>query len=107
MAGCPYTWFRSFFGKATTSRGLSSDKPADHLHVRVVRDGEERVAVALPAQSARWLIELIPGDVVDKIRREEIPLDEILDGLKSQKVLFQRKIFSMQDSARQVDVWLE
>lgn len=107
MAGCPYTWFRSFFGKATTSRGLSSETRAEFLHERVIRDGEERVAVALPAQSARWLIDLIPSDVVDKIREEEIPLDAILGDLKSQKILFQRKIFSMEDSARQVEVWLE
>jgi hypothetical protein len=104
MATCPYTWVRGFF-----SSGAKADpgEPARNLMVRVVRDGEERVRVALPSKSARWLIELIPADVVAKIKAEAIPLEEITADLNRQEVLFPRPIFSLADEHRQVTVWLE
>jgi hypothetical protein len=75
--------------------------------VRVVRDGEERVRVALPSRSAKWLIELIPADVVRKIREEAIPLDEITEDLNRQEILYPRAIFSLSEPGREVTVWLE
>jgi len=75
--------------------------------VRVVRDGEERVRVSLPARSARWLIELIPADVIAKIKAEEIPLDEMIQDLAMTPVLFARPIFSLAEGGRSVDIWLE
>jgi len=75
--------------------------------VRVMRDGEQRVMVSLPSKSARWLIELIPADVVAKIREEEIPLDAITEELNQTDVLYPRAIFSLTEAHRQVDVWLE
>lgn len=105
MSKCPYTWVRSFFVKpAGTS---NPNEPARNLMVLVVRDGEERVRVALPSKSARWLIELIPADVVKKIRAEEIPLDAITAELNEQETLYPRPIFSLNEPNRQVEVWLE
>ncbi|MCC7053397.1 MAG: hypothetical protein IT355_09020 [Gemmatimonadaceae bacterium] len=104
MASCPYTWVRSLFG----ARGAAPPgEPAKNLMVRVVRDGEERVMVSLPSRSARWLIELIPADVVARIREEQIPLDAITADLGSQAVLYPRPIFSLIEPGRQVEVWLE
>lgn len=104
MARCPYTWVRNLFaGTSATPPG----EPARHLHVRVVRDGEERVLVALPAKSARWLLEVIPGDVQRRIREEEIPLDEISAELHAQEVHYPRAIFTLAEERRRVDVWLE
>ncbi len=103
---CPYTWFKSLLS-SSHSPAENSNKPASNLHVRVIKQGQETVRVALPAQSARWLMELIPSEVVDKIRAEKIPLDEVLNDLKTQEVLHRRNIFSLHEEHRQVDVWLE
>jgi hypothetical protein len=82
-------------------------EPAKNLMVRVVRDGEERVRVALPSRSAKWLIELIPADVIAKIKAEQIPLEAITEDLNQQPVLYPRPIFSLDEEHRQVTVWLE
>lgn len=105
MAGCPYTWVRGVLG--ITAKPAKDGDPAKHLMVRVVRDGDERVKVWLPAQGARRLMDLIPDDVMDKIRNEEIPIDDIMEDLRREPTLYPRPIFSSHDDARQVDVWLE
>jgi hypothetical protein len=104
MSSCPYTWVRGLFSSRSATK---PGDPARHLMVRVVRDGEERVMVSLPSKSARWLIELIPAEVVARIREEEIPLDAITEELNQTDVLYPRPIFTLTDSHRQVDVWLE
>ncbi len=82
-------------------------QPARNLMVRVVRDGEERVLVSLPSTSAHWLIELIPADVVARIREEQIALDAITEELNRTEQLYPRPFFLLTNSYRQVDVWLE
>jgi len=104
MSSCPYTWVRGLF---SSGKPAAPGEPAKNLMVRVVRDGEERVRVALPSKSAKWLIELIPADVVRRIREEEIPLDAITEDLNHQEVLYPRPIFALEDEHRQVQVWLE
>ncbi len=104
MARCPYTWVRSFF---STPSAAAPGEPAQHLRVRVVRDGEQRVLVTLPARSARWLMEVIPQDVQDKIRAEEIPLDAMMEELHEETVHYPRRIFTLTEAHRQIDVWLE
>ncbi len=106
MSKCPYTWVRGLFSSSATS-DASPGRPAKHLMVRVVRDGEERVRVALPARSAKWLIELIPADVVEKIRAEDIPLDAMMHDLNQQNDFYPRPIFALSEQHRSVDVWLE
>jgi hypothetical protein len=106
MAKCPYTWVRGLF-RGGSKDNVDPSKPAENLMVRVVRDGEERMLVALPAKSARWLIELIPGDVVEKIRAEDIPLDDISRDLTESPVLHRGEIFTLDEERRQVKVWLE
>lgn len=104
MATCPYTWVRAFF---TSNTPAAPGEPAKNLMVRVVRDGKQKVRVALPARSARWLLDLIPDEVVETIRAEEIPLEAIMLDLSNQKELYPRQIFSLSDPSRQVDIWLE
>ena len=106
MSKCPYTWVRGFFGAGPRTTSDPS-LPAKHLMVRVVRDGEERVRVTLPARSAKWLIEIIPADVVEKIRAEDIPLDAMMRDLSAQDDFHARSIFTLSEAHRQVDVWLE
>ncbi len=106
MSKCPYTWVRGFFG-AGAKAASGTQTRAEHLMVRVVRDGEQRVLVSLPARSAKWLMELIPADVQDKIRAEEIPLDAMMLDLNQQDDFTPRPIFSLADAHRSVEVWLE
>ena len=49
----------------TSNTPAAPGEPAKNLMVRVVRDGEQKVRVALPARSARWLLDLIPDEVVE------------------------------------------
>jgi hypothetical protein len=104
MSKCPYTWFRGLF---SSSRPHVPGAPADHLHVRVLKNGSETVRVALPSQSARWLIELIPSDVLQKIRNEAIPIDKILSDLTNRTSLEPQPIFKLDEPHRVVEVWLE
>lgn len=104
MKTCPYTWVRAFF---TSNTPAVPGEPAKNLMVRVVRDGQQKVRVALPARSARWLLDLIPDEVVEKIRAEDIPLEAMMLDLSTQKELYPRQIFSLSDPSRQVDIWLE
>lgn len=106
MATCPYTWVRAFFSP-NSSTPANPGEPAKNLMVRVVRDGQQKVRVALPARSARWLLDLIPDEVVEKIRAEDIPLEAMMLDLSTQKELYPRQIFSLSDPSRQVDIWLE
>ncbi|MDX2182910.1 MAG: hypothetical protein SFW08_02890 [Gemmatimonadaceae bacterium] len=103
MATCPYTWVRNLLRPRQSDPGA----PAQHLMVRVVRDGEERVRVALPARSARWLLEVIPPDVVRRIREEEIPIDSMAELLQRGDALYPGELFALRDANRDVAVWLE
>lgn len=102
MSKCPYTWIRGFFGVQTKASGEAS-----HLRVQVNREANTVVDVALPARSARWLIELIPDDVISKIREEGIPLNEIQENLNQVSVLTPCDIFTLREPTREVKVWLE
>ncbi len=77
------------------------------MRVTVTRGQDTTVDVALPARSARWLIDLIPEDVMTKIRAEGIPIDEIQGDLSLSAVLTPRQIFKLSEPQRVVQVWLE
>jgi hypothetical protein len=101
MSKCPYTFVKSMFGKPHPT------KEASHLRVTVTRGEETTVDAALPAHSARWLMELIPEDVLTQIYKEGIPIEKIQEDLSQQKVLFPRKIFTLTEPHRAIDIWLE
>ena len=102
MSLCPYTYITGLFKKGTSAGG-----EAQSLRVLVYRDGVEKVSVTLPARSARWLIDLIPEDVVLKIKEEKIPIEDIQKELAESPRLFPRDIFSLMEQHRSVKVWLE
>lgn len=102
MSTCPYTWVRNLFGS-----GKSNGVIAKHLRVSVIKNKVTVVDVALPANSARWLIDLIPQDVLTKIRSEGIPIEEIQDDLAKREVLNKTQIFSLVEPERTVQVWLD
>lgn len=101
MSKCPYTWVKSFFKTNTNS------EIASFLRVKVMREGDTKVDVSLPARSAGWLIDLIPGDVVAKIKEEGIPLEEIQTDLARRDSYVPQPVFSLEEPHRVVTVWLE
>jgi hypothetical protein len=103
MSKCPYTWFKNIFSSTTAN----PNSEANYLRVAVTKNGDRVVDVSLPARSARWLLELIPSDITDKIRLEGIPIDDIQDELSKRKELFPQKIFKLTETHREVEVWLE
>lgn len=102
MSLCPYTWVVGLMKPSQTPGAEASQ-----LRVRVTRDTVVTVDVTLPAHSARWLIDLIPSDVVAKIREEMIPIDSIQDTLAQSQKLFPQEIFELKEVNREVKVWLE
>jgi len=105
MSKCPYTWVKGLF--SSNKKQKNCGDLAQELRVRVQKKGEITVDVSLPAKSARWLIELIPYEVLEKIYAEGIPIDDMQEELASKKELFPKKIFSLQEDERSVQVWLE
>jgi hypothetical protein len=103
--GCPYTWFRSFLSRSPQVRIEGAE--ARSLRVQVHKGGEMVVDVELPARSARWLMELIPGDVLSKIRAEQIPIDQMQLELEQRAKLYPEELFFLNETERQVHVWLE
>ncbi len=103
MAKCPYTWFRGLFG-ANVEKATAE---ARSLRVTVDRDGERKVDVELPSRSARWLIDLIPAEVVARIRAEGIPLDDMQAELARATRLAPGELFTLRETTRSVRVWLE
>ena len=103
MGKCPYTFLKKIFSSVETPATFE----AKYLRVSVTKNEELVVDVSLPARSARWLIDLIPEDVMAKIRGEGIPIDQIQTDLCSRDKLLPQSIFKLTESFRIVDVWLE
>ena len=101
MSKCPYTWFKSVFS------GNSNSSEANSLRVTVHKQNEKTVDVSLPARSARWLIDLIPENVLDRIHQEGIPLEDIQKELAQCPRLEPQEIFEMNHPNGSVRVWLE
>jgi hypothetical protein len=103
LSKCPYTAFIGLF--SGNKKNLNGG--ANALRVTVEKGGEKTVDVTLPARSARWLMELIPDDVMEKIRLEKIPIDSMQKDLEAVESLFPQEIFLLNEPGRAVRVWLE
>lgn len=107
MSKCPYTWVKSLFA----GKKSQEDGQANNLRVTVTRTTqgktETTVDVALPAKSAHWLIDLIPSDVLEKIKREGIPIEAMNQDLRQREFLGPQALFTLVEPERSVRVWLE
>ena len=104
MKSCPFSFILRSSDR--TSSG-DPEAPASNLRVLVKKCGKKIVDVWLPAHSARWLMDLIPEEVLEKIHQEQIPIVEIQKELEKQKILMAREIFKLNEEHRSVHVWLE
>lgn len=109
MSACPYTYIKKLFKITSNDTDFISttEQIAKYLRVRVIKNQVTTVDVFLPAQSANWLIDLIPEHIVNKIREENIPLELIQENIKKQKVKYQQIIFKLIDQEKNILVWLE
>jgi hypothetical protein len=82
-------------------------KEATSLRLTVVRGQTKTVDLSFPAVSARWLLDLIPNEVVRKIEASGVLLEDIQKRLASSEKLTPQKIFMLEEPNRTIHVWLE
>ncbi len=82
---------------------------ASHLRISISKMGKTTVDLSFPAHCARWIMEMIPDDLLVKIRRKGIPLDAIQDRLFNMPVLSPCDLFHLEDieEEKKIKVWLE
>ncbi|MGZ4955224.1 MAG: ABC1 kinase family protein [Methylobacter sp.] len=90
-----------------TVHALSFDQQATMLCVRVSENGEQRVAVKMPAEAVLDLEHLIPEDVLERIKEAgKIDLKQLRDSIRSNGIIPQQ-LFDFEDGIKTYRVWLE
>jgi predicted unusual protein kinase regulating ubiquinone biosynthesis (AarF/ABC1/UbiB family) len=90
-----------------TTRALSFDQQAAKLCVKVTEKGESRVSVAMPAEAVLDLEQLIPEDVLERIRASgKIDLKLLGDNIRTNGITPQQ-LFTFEDGSKIYRVWLE
>lgn len=82
-------------------------KLAQHLRIKVIRDGEVKVDLHLPAQSALWIIKLLPDDIIEKIKNSNISLENIQTQFKTKEDLIPQEILHFSSQEKKIKIWLE
>ncbi|MGZ5050878.1 MAG: ABC1 kinase family protein [Methylobacter sp.] len=86
---------------------LSFAQQANMLCVRVTENGEQRVAVKMPAEAVLDLEHLIPEDVLVRIAGSgKIDLKQLGDSIRANGILPQQ-LFVFEDGSKTYRVWLE
>ena len=80
---------------------------ATYLRLTVVREQKKTVDLRFPAASARWIIDLIPDDILEKIKVSGVSIEEIQNKLIKSEKLVPQKLFSLEEPDRTITVWLE
>jgi predicted unusual protein kinase regulating ubiquinone biosynthesis (AarF/ABC1/UbiB family) len=91
----------------STAKALSFNQQATLLCVRVSEDGEQRVAIKMPAETVLDLEHLIPEDVLARIiATGEIDIKELSDSIRANGIIPQQ-LFVFEDGKKTYKVWLE
>ena len=86
---------------------LSFDQQATVLGVRVSENGEQRVAIKMPAEAVLDLEHLIPEDILERIIASgKIDLKQLGDSLRANGIIPQQ-LFVFEDGKKTYKVWLE
>jgi len=86
---------------------LSFDQQATMLCVRVTENGEQRVAVKMPAEAVLDLEHLIPEEVLARIVDSgTIDLKQLADSIRANGIIPQQ-LFNFEDIEKTYRVWLE
>ncbi|MGZ5620666.1 MAG: ABC1 kinase family protein [Methylobacter sp.] len=87
-------------------KALSFDQQATVLCVRVSEDGEQRVAIKMPAEAVLDLEHLIPEDVLERIIASgKIDFKQLGDSIRANGVVPQQ-LFTFEDGRKTYRVWL-
>ncbi|MGZ4995861.1 MAG: ABC transporter, partial [Methylobacter sp.] len=90
-----------------TVQALSFNQQATLLCVRVSENGEQRVAVKMPAEAVLDLEHLIPEDVLARIVNSgTIDLKQLSDSIRVNGIIPQQ-LFVFEDADKTYKVWLE
>lgn len=90
-----------------TASVLSFDQQASLLCVRVSEDGEQRVAVKMPAEAVLDLEHLIPEDVLARIVASgKVDIKQLGDSIRANGIVPQQ-LFVFEDGRKTYKVWLE
>ncbi len=90
-----------------TVHALSFNQQATLLFVRVSENGEQRVAVKMPAEAVLDLEHLIPEDVLVRIVNSgTIDLKQLSDSIRVNGIIPQQ-LFVFEDAGKTYKVWLE
>jgi hypothetical protein len=86
---------------------LRFDQQATLLCVKVTEGGEQRVAIKMPAEAVLDLEQLIPEDVMQRIKESgKIDFQQIHDSIRTKGIVPQR-LFVFEDDKKIYNVWLE
>ncbi|MGZ5007035.1 MAG: ABC1 kinase family protein [Methylobacter sp.] len=86
---------------------LSFDQQATQLCVRVSENGEQRVAIKMPAEAVLDLEHLIPEEVLERIVNSgTIDLKQLADSIRANGMIPQQ-LFVFEDIEKNYRVWLE
>lgn len=89
-----------------TTRVLGFDQQATKLCVCVTEGGEQRVSVTLPAEAVLDLEQLIPEDVMARIKDSgEIDFKQLGAAIRANGIIPQQ-LFEFEDSRKTYRVWL-
>jgi len=80
---------------------------AKYLKIKIVRDDVTTVDLSLPAKSCRWMMELIPNEVLLKIKERGIDLALIEEKFNNQKILFPEEIMVIKTEEKIISIYLE
>lgn len=79
---------------------------ATHLKVRVMRGGELKACVTLPARAIDRLESLLDPETLSRIEREKLDLEAIVRETQDRSYA-PGPVFEMTDTQREIKVWLE
>ncbi len=80
---------------------------AKNLRILVIRDGDEKVNISMPAISSKWIIDLMSDDILEKIQSQGIDIQGIQHRLNQTDEIMQQELFILTTREKSIRVWLE
>lgn len=80
---------------------------AKHLKILITKDEVAVVDLSMPARCARWIIELVPSELLSKIKERGIDLEIIQAKFIAQEELYPCELFELVLPEKKIKIWLE
>lgn len=79
---------------------------ASKLHIRVRKNGVEKVSLTFPVAAVQLVAELIPSDVLTRVLEKKPDLQAHLRALGENGTTAPQDIFNLEEPGREIRVWL-